>query len=322
MRIVVLGAGGVGGYFGGRLVEAGADVTFIVRERRKLQLDANGLVLDSPLGSTRLAVRSVTSPAGIAPADLVILTPKAYDLGSALEAIAPVVGPGTAVMPLLNGVAHLDQIAARFPQAVAWGGVAHIAATLASDGTVRHLNTLNRLLFGARYPGPAGSATQSGSSDARVSALAGLLAKTPVEADARTSIEQDLWDKLVFLAVLAGATCLFRSSIGAILSTAEGPGFMSAMLAECGAVAAAEGFSPHEQALQRYAAELNRAGSTLTSSMLRDIENGNPTERAHILGDLLARAGRRGLRAPTLALADSVIAAYENARHARLSAPG
>lgn len=304
MRIVILGAGGVGGYFGGRLIEAGADVTFLVRERRKTQLDANGLVIDSPLGNARLDVACLTSADGLAPADLVMLTPKSYDLSSALDAIAPVVGEGTAVMPLLNGVSHLDTISARFPAARVWGGVAHIGATLADDGTVRHLNRINRILFGARGKAPDPIATE----------LAALFARTPVDAEARADIEQDLWDKLVFLATLAGSTCLFRASIGTILETSEGPAVMTRMLAECAEIATAEGFKPTATELNRYAAELNRARSPLTASMLRDIEKGGLTERAHILGDLLVRARKHAISAPMLALADSHIDAYERRR--------
>jgi 2-dehydropantoate 2-reductase len=306
MRIVILGAGATGGYFGGRLIEAGADVTFLVRARRKGQLDADGLVIDSKLGSAKLPVTALTSADGQPPADLVMLTPKAYDLASALDTIAPVVGPDTAVMPVLNGVAHLDAIAARFPAARPWGGVAHIGATLADDGTIRHLNRFNRLLFGARGAQP----------DSRAEALAALFKATPVEAEARPGIERDLWDKLVFLATLAGATCLFRASIGTALATSVGEQTIRGMLAECAAIATAEGFAPTPDELQRYGVELFRTGSPSTSSMLRDIERGAATERAHILGDLLVRAKRHGIAAPLLALADSHIDAYERRRTA------
>jgi 2-dehydropantoate 2-reductase len=314
MRIVILGAGAVGGYYGGRLVEAGADVTFVVREARKAQLDLHGLIVESPLGSLRRPVRAVTSAELVAgdlgsgfvsrPADLVVLTPKAYDLDVALDAVAPAVGPGTAVLPLLNGVAHLDRIAARFPVARAWGGVAHIGATLTEAGTIRHLNSFNRILFGARGAMP----------DPRAAALADLFALTPVEAEARPAIEQDLWDKLVFLATLAGSTCLFRASIGVIRETPAGRQAIADLLAESVAIATREGFAPSAQALDGYRVELDRAGSPSTSSMLRDIERGAQTERAHILGDLLVRAARHELAVPMLALADAHVAAYEARR--------
>ena len=126
MRILVLGAGGVGGYFGGRLAASGADVTFLVRERRAAQLAARGLVIESPLGDATVpSPQTVISAApGGAPFDVVLLTCKAYDLASAIESIAPFVGPQSAVLPLLNGMAHLDALEARFGRARLLGGVA------------------------------------------------------------------------------------------------------------------------------------------------------------------------------------------------------
>ncbi|MBX9925157.1 MAG: 2-dehydropantoate 2-reductase [Hyphomicrobiaceae bacterium] len=312
MRIAILGAGGVGGYFGGRLIEAGADVMFIVREARKRQLDRDGLVVVSPLGDIRVRVRAVeTSDMSEPPADLVMLAPKAYDLASALDAIAPIIGPGTAVMPLLNGVAHLHGLARRFPQASPWGGVAHIGATLDDDGTIRHLNAFNRILFG-----PLGSAVDDATAgeDARARELQAIFARTPVEAETRASIEHDLWDKLVFLAVLAGATCLYRAPIGIIRQSPGGRATIDLMLDETVAIAAAEGFAPAANALASYRVELDREGSPSTSSMLRDIERGGPTERVHILGDLVERAERHGIAVPMLRLANGVVDAYERRR--------
>lgn len=301
MRIVILGAGAVGGYFGGRLIEAGADVTFVVRPRRLKQLQSDGLVIESPLGNARLNVNAVCDATELPPADIVVLAPKAYDLGSALDAIAPVVANGTAIVPLLNGVAHLDVIATRFPSAKPWGGVAHIGAMLTDGGVVKHLNRINRILFGPRQ----------GVTDHRAAALQALFSATPAEAAARPAIEQDLWDKLVFLATLAGATCLFRASIGTILATPDGGRTMEALLDECAQVATAEGFIPTPTELDRYRGELQRPNSPLTASMLRDLEKGATVERAHILGDLLQRARRHSLETPVLAIANSHVAAYE-----------
>jgi 2-dehydropantoate 2-reductase len=201
MRILVLGAGGIGGYFGGRLVEAGGDVTFLVRRARAQRLDADGLVVESPLGNIRRKVRAATNAADLGKADLVILSCKAYDLEAAIEAIAPAVAEGTAILPLLNGMAHPSRLSERFPEAGLWGGVAHISLTLTPEGVVRHLAPLNAISFGR----------VDGAADTRVDELCALFGKTPVVAHARTTITQDMWDKFVFIATLAGITSLMRA---------------------------------------------------------------------------------------------------------------
>ncbi|NJM54705.1 MAG: 2-dehydropantoate 2-reductase [Verrucomicrobiae bacterium] len=304
MRIAILGAGAVGGYYGGRLVEAGADVTFLVRGDRKARLDRDGLVIESPLASARLDVKSAVEAAVLPPVDIVMLAPKAYDLNSALDAVGPIVGPNTVILPLLNGIAHMDRIAARFPHAAVWGGIAHIGVTLDSDGRIHHLDAFNRIIFGPR--GPA--------ADPRAKVLQTMFAATPVQSETRVLIEQALWEKLVFLAVLAAATSLFRANIGVIRETTVGRDVIGRMLDETIAIAVADGYSPTLYELDKYRIELDRERSPSTSSMLRDIERGAPTERAHILGDLLERAVRHGIPTPKLSLADSVIQAYEKQR--------
>lgn len=303
MRIAVLGAGGVGGYYGGRLVEAGADVTFLVREARARLLAEQGLVIESPLGDARLAVKAQTR--ADAPFDLVILTCKAYDLDAALETIAGAVGPGTGILPLLNGLAHLDVIAARFPQAKVYGGVAQISSTLTEDGIVRHFGERNRIIFGARDAAP----------DERLAALHAAFATTPVDARHVEDIERWLWDKFVLLATLAGITSLMRASVGDILATPAGERLVRRLLAECEAVARAEGWKPTGEVAELFRV-LTERGSSLKASMLRDMERGAPTEGEHILGDMLARATRAGVEASLLEIALTHVRAYEVARRA------
>lgn len=301
MRILILGAGGVGGYFGGRLIEAGADVTFFVREARARRLAEHGLEIVSPLGDARLAARAISDPDLLTPYDLVILTCKAYDLDDSLAQISNAVGANTAILPLLNGLVHLDRIAERLPQARLWGGVAHISATLSSDGVIRHFSELNQIIFGSRC----------GDDDERVAKLHAAFATTPVDARVSADIDQDLWDKFVFLTTLAGMTCLMRASIGGILETPSGESLILRSLEECEIVARAEGFSPQPEKIAGYRAELTKRGSALKSSMLRDIERGGRTEGEHILGDMFARAKRAGVDAPVLEIALTHVRAYE-----------
>ena len=304
MHILVLGAGGIGGYFGGRLVQAGAAVTFLVRERRRQQLEADGLIVQSPLGGVQARVRAVLRAEDAAPADIVLLACKAYDLDAALNSIPGALMPGTVILPLLNGVAHLGVIAERFPAVDLWGGIAHIGVTLTSDGGVRHLNDLNNLIFGPR----------TGGADARANAFQSLFAHTPVDARAHDNIVQPLWDKLVFLTTLAGMTCLMRANVGTILAVDGGERLILQLLDECEQIAAAEGFCPEPRQIAQYREQLTQRGSASTASMLRDIERGGPTEAEHILGDMTMRAKRHGVSAPLLAIALTHLRAHETLR--------
>jgi 2-dehydropantoate 2-reductase len=304
MRILVLGAGAVGGYFGGRLAQHGADVTFLVRPRRAEALAREGLRIESRFGNANVAVRTV-GPDRLGPQyDLVMLTAKAYDLAAAIDAIAPAMGERACVLPLLNGMAHLAALDARFGRERVLGGVAYIAATLAPEGTIRHLNDFHRLVFGPR----------AGSQGSVCEALGGAFEGVNFEWKALDAIEQAMWDKWVLLATLAGITCLMRAAVGDIAATRAGGRLTLALLAECAAIAAAAGFPTPEKSLASYREMLTRKGSDFTASMLRDIEQGGPTEGEHILGALLAAANAGGVAAPLLEIAATHLEAYATRR--------
>jgi 2-dehydropantoate 2-reductase len=307
LRILVLGAGAVGGYFGGRLVEAGGDVTFLVRERRAAELAANGLVIKSSYGDATLAVQTVTAGSALKPFDIILLACKAYDLASAIDSIAPAVGPESAILPLLNGLSHLDALEARFGKDRVLGGVAQIGATLGANGRIEHLNRVHRVIFGER----------DGRRSPRVAALAELTARAKFDSALSEIILLEMWEKFVLLATLAGMTCLMRASVGAIMTTREGEALMGEFLDECNAVAVAAGQAPRAAFLERTRAMLTTRGSDFTASMLRDIERGGPTEGDHILGDLLRRARALGVATPLLRVAACHVEAYEARRAAR-----
>ena len=305
MRILVVGAGATGGYFGGRLLQHGRDVTFLVRERRAALLARHGLQIRSAAGDANLpAPPSVQASELHAPYDLVLLSCKAYDLEQVMDDIAPAVGPATAILPLLNGMRHLDRLDARFGATRVLGGQCVIAATLDAQGAVLHLNASASLSFGER----------DGSASARMQALTRQLGDAGFEARPSATIVQDMWDKWVFLATLAGITCLMRAPIGDIVAASGGTAATLALLGECRAVAAAAGHPPGEAALQRARNVLTEAGSSLTASMLRDLQHGHRIEAEHVIGDMLARAtppvDERGM----LALVLTHLQAYEAGR--------
>lgn len=306
MNILILGAGGIGGYFGAHLHDAGGDVTFLVRPARADQLRADGLHVSSPHGDTHIVPRVVTTLGPHDQYDVVVLSCKAYDLASATAAIIPAVGPASVVLPLLNGMAHLDALDACFGRGRVFGGVAHLAVTLAPTGEIKHLNRMHRLILGPR----------TGNESRWLTPLAQLLSAASVDCQLSAHIEQEMWNKFVFLATLAAATCSMRASIGDILAADSGEAFVLGLLDECGNVAVAHGHAPDPDRLAAYRDQLTERGSTLTASMLRDIERGGRTEADHVIGDMIHRGEAKGITLPLLNLAYTHLQAYEQ-RHFR-----
>jgi 2-dehydropantoate 2-reductase len=303
VKILVVGAGAIGGYFGGRLLEAARDVTFLVRPRRAALLAANGLTIRSPYGDFhRPAPPTIVEDDIKTPFDLVILSCKAYDLQGAIASFAPAVGPRTAILPLLNGMRHLDILSERFGAERMIGGMCVISSTLGADGAILHLNNLHSLTFGEF----------DGSRSERITAIAAQLLGAGFEAKFSDAIRQEMWEKWMFIASAAGITCLMRAAIGDVVA-AGAADLAAALIEECAAIAAAEGFPPRPAALERARAAFTAAGSPLTASMLRDIENGLPVEADHILGDLLRRAAKRDERS-LLRIAYAHVKAYEARR--------
>lgn len=305
MRILILGAGAIGGYFGARLIEAGHAVEFLVRPRRAALLAERGLRVISENGDFDGAVACTTTDALPAaarqrPFDLVLLSCKAYDLDSALDAIAPAVGEGTRVLPLLNGLRHLDALDARFGAARVLGGLSHISVTVEDDGAIRHFGTLDRLTFGARR-----------GDDPRYPPIRDALLALRVEVHEAADVLGAMWDKFVHIATLAGMTCLMRASVGEIVRTEGGGPLLQRLFAECADTAAREGHPLSEIGRALPERLLGDPASTLKASMLRDIERGARTEVEHILGDMLARTGRHCVDAPLLTAGCAHVRVYE-----------
>lgn len=312
MRILVLGAGGTGGYFGGRLAQAGVDITFLVRKARAAQLARDGLQMRSALGDADLQVAHVTADALPAlaaerPFDLVLLSCKAYDLDSSIEAVVPAVGEGTAVMPILNGLRHYPVLDARFGADAVLGGLCFISAVKGEHGEIVHLPSPPSMTFGERDPARNGSARTR----ALEAACTGAAGFDGVRSE---TFLQAAWNKFTFLSSLAAATCLMRASIGRIVETDGGPAFLAALHDECLGVAAAEGQPVPADAAQQARGLLTRAGSTVTASMLRDLESGQDVEAAQIVGEMVARARAADLRTPHLDAAWIHLQCYRSRR--------
>jgi len=305
VKLLVLGAGGVGGFFGGRLAEAGADVTFLVRPGRAAQIARDGLVVKSPFGDIRMPVKTVADAAAGGPYELILLTCKSYDLDSAIATIAPAVAAGAAVLPLLNGMAHLDALERSFGAGKVLGGLCFVAATLTPAGEVHQLGSmLNGIVFGER----------SGEISSRCERLKAAFGAAPVESRVSSEILRDMWSKWVQLASMAGLTCLMRATVGEANQAEEGAAIALELLDECRAIAGAYDAAPSEKADATMRGRLTDKSSTLSASMLRDIERGGKIEADHIIGDMIRRGRAKGVATPLLRVVLAHLQAYEARR--------
>ena len=290
MRVLVVGAGAIGGYFGGRLLQAGRDVTFLVRPGRAEQIKKNGFavrVLDQQ--PDELAVRAIVSKQIEAPYDLVLVTCKAYDLESAMDGFAPALGPETAILPLLNGFRHLDILSERFGASRLLGGQCVITARLDERGHAVLLGPMKVLTFGELNGAPS----------KRTVAIEATMQDAGFTVQVSNMILLEMWEKWVLLATFAGMTCLMRGVVGDIVA-AGATGLTDALLDECRQIAASQNQMIRPDVLQRIRGLLTQANSTAAASMLRDLERGARTEADHVLGDLLQRGSGLDIKSPSL----------------------
>src|ERR1700733_8371957 len=301
MRMLIGGGGSTGGFFGGRLAQAGRDVTFLVRPRRAAQLRERGLEIVSPHGNTTVRPRLVTAAELQEAFDAVLLTVKAFALDAALEDMAPAVGAGTMILPVLNGMMHLDALAARFGRQAILGGAAIVATAIDREGRVIQLAPFQDIAYGEL----------DGSRSPRIAELDRFMRDAGFDARLSADIMQEMWDKWALLATLGGVTCLMRGNVGEIGAAPGGAEFLSRFLEEVIAVINAVGKRVSDAAIAQARAALATKGSSLTSSMYRDLEQNLPVEAEQIIGDLLARGRAAGVATPLIAAAHTHLGVYQ-----------
>jgi 2-dehydropantoate 2-reductase len=306
MRILILGAGGIGGIVGGRLAQNGADVTFLVREARKKNLDAKGLQIESPYGDASIPVATRLEKEITDHYDLVLLACKAYDLDSAITSIRPAMGPSSCVLPILNGMAHIKRLNEEFGAQRVLGGTIKMQATLTPDGGVRQLSDWQTLTFGE----------QDGHTSQRTAEFKALLDKTGIDGRLTEHVMQALWSKMVHLATAAGMTCLMRANIGEIARTPEGTALLRRFLLMNADIAGHAGYRPSDEFLEGYIKLFGQTDARYEASMLRDLERGGRIESEQILGDMLAQCRAAGLDDALHVAAYTHVKAYEQRRDA------
>ena len=286
---MVLGAGAVGGYFGGRMAEMGMDVTFLVREKKKQQLRKSGLVIKSPKGDVSIQPNLVTINKVKSIFDIILFTNKAYDLDEILQSPFPI-KDGSTIIPLLNGYTHIEKLRDKFPNARVFGGIAHIFSTLSEEGEIHHFNDIHSLTFG--------HFNKDDEKDGRKFCDACSSANFSIKYS--DNITVDLWHKWILITTVAGATTLFNATIGEIASTEHGRSFIKDLHEECINIAKSEKIQVNVEDLAQQRQFLSDKKSTWNSSMRRDMLNNSKIESAHIFLELIKIADKNNVLCPSL----------------------
>jgi 2-dehydropantoate 2-reductase len=312
MRILIVGAGAVGGYFGARLAQAGRDVTFLVRAKRAEQIQAHGLEILSPYyGNFTVRPKTITAVQIASPYDIIFLSVKSYGLAAAIDDFAPAVGPRTVIIPSLNGMQHIDVLTKRFGENAVLGGVCYVATEVDSQGRIVQLAPFQSIDYGEL----------NGKKTTRIEAVDQFFQGAGFDAAISADILLDMWQKWVFLASVGTITCLLNGNIGEIVAVPGGAHLTLSALGECAAIASACGHPLPEKFLAEKSSQLTAADSTLTSSLYRDREEQAPVEVDSILGDLVERGWKQGVSSPIVLAAFVSLTIYQRGR-ARAKAAG
>lgn len=305
MRVLIVGAGAVGGYFGGRLLEKGVDVTFLVREKRKQLLTETGLQIESVHGDVTLEPKTVISETGGELFDLILVGTKSYHIEQAIQDVKRYVVPGTMIIPLLNGIQHLDRLIDVFSENQVLGGLCFIESTVGPEGEIIQTSPVHELVYGEL----------SGEKTERISQVEKLLSGTKASIRRSDTILTDMWHKYMFISGLSGVTTLFRSPIGPIRDTDGGRDVIRRLFHEIGQIMRAVGAPIQDGIEEVQIKKISEMTSRMKSSMQRDMEKGDAVEGDHLQGYLLQLADKNSIKAPTLEMVYSNLKIYEQQKN-------
>lgn len=290
MRILVVGAGAIGGYFGGRLQEKGEDVTFLVRARRKAQLEATGLNIKSEHGDIELKPKLITAEESTDAFDVILLSTKSYHLEGAIRDLRSFTGKDTMIVPLLNGVAHIETLVEAFGEEAVLGGLCFVETTLDGEGTIIQTSPAHQLVYGER----------DGTMSERMTVLQKIFGGTKADFKASGQISREMWHKYMFITAMSGITTAMESPVGPIMETKSGRNTVEALLKEIGAVMNAMAAPISADASGEQFARISGLKPEMKSSMQRDAEKAMPLESGHLQGYLLEKAYAYQITVPVL----------------------
>jgi 2-dehydropantoate 2-reductase len=301
MRIAVMGAGGVGGYFGAQLARAGHEVAFVARGRHLAALREHGLTVESAVGPVQsMAVVATDSPAGLAPVDVVMFCVKLWDVEAAAAALAPLLAAGGVAIPFQNGVESHEMLKRVLGAEQVAGGVAQIGAVIRAPGVIGHTGTMAKLRVGAFGGGP----------QARLREFVAAGKAAGIDIEYVDDIRRALWEKFVFLVAMSGATALARQPIGVVRADADLRAVLDASMRETVAVAATQGVGFDEQFVDRQMAFVDNLPAEMRTSMLNDLVAGNRLEAPWLAGAVARMAAAAGVPAPVNATIYAALKPY------------
>jgi 2-dehydropantoate 2-reductase len=303
MKVAVVGAGAIGGYYGARLAQAGHDVTLIARGASLEAIRATGLRVRTGTGDFTAQVRAESDPAKVGPADLVVFAVKTYSSQSAFPLLPPLVGPGTAVLPLQNGVDSADELSAVVGREPMLAGTTYIAATLVEPGVVEHVGTARRIVFGEAYGERA--VTE------RVSRIREALAGADVQAEAVADSRIPIWEKFIFIAPLAALTAAARLPIGPAWAQPAFRETYDRAMGEVEALARHAGIPVAADVRSQKLRYLDASPPTMRSSMMVDITSGRPLELEALVGAVVRRGSGAGIPTPVMATLYGILKPFE-----------
>ncbi|WP_395055393.1 ketopantoate reductase family protein [Polaromonas sp.] len=305
MKIAVMGAGGVGGYFGAKLAQSGCDVTFIARGKHLAAIQANGLKITSAAGDLHIqGAKATADPREVGPVDLVLFGVKLWDTASAAEEIRPLIGPDTAVISFQNGVVKDEILQVALGKAAVVGGVCYIAASIASPGVISHTGSMQKLVFGE----------YGGSRSERIERFLAACQAAGIDAEISDDINKTIWEKFVFLVALSGSTAATRTPIGKVRAHPQSRQLVTGLLQEAIAVGLAEGVALPDGFLANRMAFCDQLPETMTSSMHGDLERGNPLELQWLSGDVSRRGDKLRVATPMNTAVFNILAIHSEGK--------
>ncbi|MEI6303568.1 MAG: 2-dehydropantoate 2-reductase [Betaproteobacteria bacterium] len=307
MKIVMMGSGGVGGFFGGRLAQAGYDISFVARGAHLATMRDHGLLIENaPQGDIHVAkVRVTDDPATLGRADIIILSVKLWDTETAARAIRPLIGPDTGVLSLQNGVIKDDILRRELGDAAVMGGVAYVASNIARPGVINQTGTMQRIVQG-EYDGRA---------SARAAFLHEALLKAGVKAELSADVRRSIWEKYVFLVGLSAVTTSTRTRLGPIRANAQSRAFLLQLMREVVAVGRAQGVALDADFADNRLAFADTLPEDMTSSMHHDLERGNRLEVDWLSGGVVQLGRAKGVPTPANEAVCNILALHARPAH-------
>jgi 2-dehydropantoate 2-reductase len=312
MRIIIMGAGGLGGYFGARLAAAGNDVAFVARGAHLAAIRQDGLRITSALGDLHLRdVAATDDPATLAPADAVIIAVKLWDTETAAQAVKPLVRPGTAVVSFQNGVDKDAVLTRMLGREAVIGGVGQIGVVIASPGVIAHTGTMAKLIFGEL----------DNTRSARVEALLATCTAAAIDAEIAEDINLAIWQKFAFLVGMSGCTASMRSNLGPIRANPQALAFLRDVVREAVAVGRARGVPLAEDFAEQRMAFIETLPPQMTASMQGDLARGNRLEVPWLSGAVVEMGRKVGVPTPLNRAVSDILAIYANGSQATVGGP-